>query len=146
MRDQLRGHLLRLELPPAAAGWLLDLWDAIQALDDLADGALVDPDRLRGMIYTVIAGLPGNPFFQANSTYLAPVLAQAVLKWKASDDAERAGAADARSYMWRASYYDVVLSVVMLCHGAEAAMRAARHVLEMYGETYDEYQKEFSHA
>ena len=91
-------------------------------------------------------GLPSNPFYQANHAALSSALATALLKWKASDEAERAGRADARSFVWRAGYYDVVLLVYALCHGQDKAMRDAETILGLYGETYAEYRKEFNHA
>ena len=71
-------------------------------------------------------------------------LALLVLKWKASDDAERAGQADARSFVWRAAYYDLVLLVVLLTKGHATAMKDAVKVMHLYGETLHEYLKEFS--
>jgi hypothetical protein len=87
-----------------------------------------------------------NTFWQANSHTLAPVVASMILKWQASDQAERAGKADARSFVWRAGYYDVVLMVVAVCHGTQHATQAAQQVMELYGETLEDYMKEFSHA
>jgi hypothetical protein len=69
-----------------------------------------------------------------------------ILKWQASDQAERAGKADAKSFVWRAGYYDVVLMTVALCHGTQRATEAASQVMELYGETLEDYIKEFSHA
>jgi hypothetical protein len=71
-------------------------------------------------------------------------LALLVMKWKASDDAERAGQADARSFIWRAGYYDLVLLVVLLTKGHATAMKDAVKVMHLYGEQLDVYLKEFS--
>lgn len=135
-----------LELPPAAAAWLLDLWHVIQVLDDVADGDAVDRSALDAAIYASLVGLPANPFYLAHASQLSPLVAAAVLKWKASDTAERAGAADEKSFVWRAAYYDIILMVVMLCHGPKAAMHVADKVMALYGESFDEYRKEFSNA
>lgn len=135
-----------LELPPAAAAWLLDLWHVTQVFDDLADGDAVDRDTLDGAIYASLVDLPANPFYVAHAGQLSPLVASAVLKWKASDTAERNGAADERSFMWRAAYYDIILMVVKICHGPKLAMHVADKVMALYGESFDEYRKEFSNA
>ena len=87
--------------------------------------------------------MPGNAWFLAHAGALLPAVAQMVLKWQASDTVERAGNADARSFVWRAGYYDVVLMAVLLAHGPDAAQRAAHAVLSLYGERLEDYLAEF---
>lgn len=146
MAHTIRLHMQALGLPPDAVEWLVMLWDCIQVFDDVADGDPVKRGDLDTVIMNSLVLMPGNPFFRANSSHLTPVMMTAILKWKASDNAERDGKADARSFVWRASYYDVVLMVVALCHGSQAAMDAADSVMLLYGETFAEYLKEFEHA
>ena len=137
-------HFENLELPPEAAAWLMDIWRMIQLLDDVADGDAVTRADLDGAIWTSLVSMPANPFYLANYQALQAGLALLVLKWKASDDAERAGQADARSYVWRAGYYDLVLLVVLLTKGHATAMKDAVKVMHLYGEQLDDYLKEFS--
>ena len=145
MIDDLRHHFaVTLDLPPAAVEWLLDVWRLIQMLDDVADGDPVSRDDLNGAIWASLVTMPANPFFLANVAALQTGLAALVLKWQASDDAERAGTADARSFMWRAGYYDLVLLVVLLTKGHATAMSQAKTVMHLYGETLHEYLKEFA--
>jgi hypothetical protein len=134
------------ELPNAAVEWLLMLWDAIQVFDDVADGDEVKRNDLDVVIWNTLVGMSQNQFWQANANSLMPVVATMVLKWQASDEAERDGKADAKSYMWRAGYYDVVLMVVTLCHPAKRAKELSRYVMELYGEKFEDYMKEFDHA
>lgn len=136
-------HFQNLGLPPDAAGWLLDIWQLIQAWDDVADEDGIERDRLDRAIWASLVTMPANPFYLANAVTLQAGLALLVLKWQASDDAERAGKADARSYMWRAGYYDLVLLVVLLTKGHATAMKYAMTVMHLYGETLHEYLKEF---
>lgn len=136
-------HFANLQLPPDAARWLLDVWNAIQVLDDVADGDSVDRGALDRAIYDLLVGMPSNRFFAVHAGTLLPALGLMVLKWKASDTAERANRADARSFVWRAGYYDVVLAAVVAAHGPEVAMTVADKVMELYGETLHEYLKEF---
>lgn len=137
-------HFRNLALPFSAIDWLLGVWNAIQVLDDVADGDVVERPALDRAICDLLFALPSNPFFVAHAGQLLPALTLMVLKWKASDAAERAGRADARSFVWRAGYYDVVLAAVAAHHGPSIAMTVADKVLELYGETLHDYLKEFS--
>ena len=147
MTDWLRLNLQRvLALPAPAIDWLLMLFEAIQVFDDVADGDPVEREDLNAVIWNTLVGMNQNTFWIANSHSLAPVVATMILKWQASDQAERDGKADAKSFVWRAGYYDVVLMTVALCHGTQQATEKAQQVMELYGETFEEYMKEFDHA
>jgi hypothetical protein len=140
-------HIKRLELPAPAAHWLLDVWEAFQLLDDVVDqDKPIDRAQLDVGIYRLLVRLPANPFYLAHAEALSTMLSSAVLRWKASDAAERAGKADERSFVWRAGYYDLMLEVVRLCHGAETALLCARDVLSLYGENFADYRQEFPNA
>jgi len=144
MSDDLRHHFAEtFDLPSAAVEWLLDVWRMIQMLDDVADGDPVTRPDLDAVIWSSLISMPANPFYLANFQALQTGLALLVMKWKASDDAERAGQADARSFIWRAGYYDLVLLVVLLTKGHATAMKDAVKVMHLYGETLHEYLKEF---
>ena len=142
----LRQHFDTLMLPPAAVEWLLMLWQAIQTFDDYADGDLVERQALDATIWNTLVAMPQNPFFAQHAGALLPLLSMMVLKWQASDHVESGKQASAQSYMWRAGYYELVLMAVQLVHGPVAAQSVAHKVLGMYGETFDQYMKEFNHA
>jgi hypothetical protein len=145
--DSLIVHLSeQLELPTDAIVWLLDLWHMSQVFDDVADGDEVKRSDLDKAVWKGLVAMPSNPFYTAHMTALQPALATAILKWKASDDAERAGRADERSFMWRAAYYDIVLLVVLLVHGYDKAMEKASVVMALYGEDFAKYREEFPHG
>jgi hypothetical protein len=129
--DWLKENLQRVfALPAPAVEWLLMLWGAIQVFDDVADGDPVEREDLNAAIWNTLVGMNQNTFWQANSHTLAPIVASAILKW----------------FVWRAGYYDVVLMAVALCHGTQRATEAAKQVMELYGETLEDYMKEFSNA
>lgn len=130
-----------LELPEDAIEWLLDLWNVIQVLDDVADGDPVNRKDSDAATFAVLGGMQANTFYQRHQAWLIPATTQMTLKWMASDVAEREGSADERSYMWRAGYYDVVMLVASLVHGPSSEM--AYRALSMYGETAAEYLSEF---
>ena len=115
-------------------------------LDDVVDRDEMNPEHVQKAIWSMFVTFPGNPFYLAHATQLQVALATAVLKWEAANKAERLNAADERSYMWRAGYYDIVLLVILLCQGYDSAMAKAPAVMALYGEKYTEYRAEFPHA
>lgn len=146
MRDTLAGHLRSLSLPDDAVTYLIAVWDLFQGLDDWVDGDPVPREDQNRVIWLATLGL--GPFQAQHYAALQPVMANAVLKWQASDWIERNHEREQypKAYMWRASYYDLVLQVVLLVHGVEAATRLAPVVMSMYGETLDDYLKECDRA
>jgi hypothetical protein len=135
-----------LRLPFDAVRWLLDLYHAFQVFDDFADGDPVKRNDLNAVIWNTLVGMHQNSFYMQNSFRLLPVISVNILKWQASDTVERANNADAKSYVWRAGYYDIALAVVEICHGPVFATQNAHIVLGLYGEAYDDYVKEFENA
>jgi hypothetical protein len=124
----------------------MSLWNAIQVFDDMADGDFPDRENLFACIADTLCVMPANPFFRANQDTLTPLVAVALLKWRASDDAEHNGTPSETSFVWRAGFYDIVLAVVQIVHGLDVAKDAAQHVMRLYGESYAKYQEEFTHA
>lgn len=144
MTDWLRENLTTpLNLPPNAVNWLCDLFDAIQFFDDIYDGDPVSQKATEEAIFNVFVRMPLNPFFAANSSILAPAITTAIIKWQAANHCESNGNASAKSYMWRAGYYDIVLLVLHICHGHEVSGANGRLVMDLYDETLDDYLKEF---
>ena len=142
----LKSNLSTLGLSADAVDFLLGIWNLAQVFDDMADGdAIARPDLDRAIWFSAV-GMATNPFFASHSQSITPILAAMVLKWQASDAAERDGLADARSYAWRAGYYDLVLIVACLSHGPEAAQQMGPKIMQMYRETFTDYMEEFTHA
>ena len=143
MTEQL---LAPLNLPLAAQRWLIDFFWVIQGLDDWRDNDPVDPKHKEKVIYQVMVELPQNHFFQTNSHNLLPLVSILVLKWIGANKLEDNREQLHKAYMWRASYYDLILEVVRLVHGFDGAASAAEYVAKLYGETYEDYVKEFENA
>lgn len=144
-------HLIRLlqkelKLPDDAIAWLSSLWNTIHFFDDVADGDYCDRAQLDSAMWNALVAMPANAFFRKNMDGLLPVMANAMLKWQASDAMERAGNANERSFIYRASFYDVLLMVFQLVHGAELAIACADKILALYGESFEDYKKEFNNA
>ncbi|MES2781721.1 MAG: hypothetical protein V4657_02900 [Pseudomonadota bacterium] len=133
----LQSHFIALDLPPEAQEYLLDLWQVIQFLDDAQDGDAIAPARVNAAAWAIFARMPLNSFYRNCMTTLQPLLAMQLIKWEAANAAEALGKADARSYMWRAGYYEIVAMACHLCG------KDAREGLALYGETFAQYREEF---
>lgn len=144
METVIRQNLTSMEFPPDAVDWLCDLWRVIQAFDDLADRAAPPLADIYAAGYAALIKMPGNSFFMARAGQLLPVMALQFVKWQVADQAERNGLADERSFVWRAGFYDLVMMVAILCFGPDRA--AMMPILQMYGETFADYRKEFANA
>lgn len=141
-----KANLETLGLPPDAVEWLCGLWAVAQVFDDAADGDPVNRAQLDAALWFCLVGQPTNGFFQRNHAVLLGVVATAILEWQASDYAERAKQADARSFGWRAGFYRVVLAACQICHAGVMTGKEAALVLGMHGESFADYVKEFSNA
>lgn len=134
-KDELSTHFAALGLPDAAKAWLLDLWCVIQVLDDAADGDKSEDAGRAAM--AIFWDMPLNPFYQAHFAALQPALMLQVLKWRGANTLEAAGAADERTYVARAGYYDIVLLVGHLCGLKDFEAEC----LLLYGETFTDYME-----
>ena len=139
-------HFAPLNLPEPTVRWLLDFWDVIQGLDDWRDNDEISPQEKEAVIYKVMFLLPNNPFFQYHSKELLPIISNLVLRWIGANKLEDNREHLQKAYMWRAAYYDLILEVVRLVHGFEAAANASDFVAKLYGETFEDYVKEFQNA
>lgn len=146
MKDELSQHFTNLQLPAVAQSWLLNVWDAIQGLDDWYDNDQVSPEDKEKAIYTILVDLPNNPFYIEYRTWLTPLMSSLVLKWCGANKMENDKEPNAVSYVWRAAYYDLILMVVNIVHGFDVASKASAYVAKMYGEPLEDYLKEFNHA
>lgn len=135
-----------LNLPMSAVDWLMSIWDMIQLFDDVADCDPITREELDKVIWCSLVSNHRNEFLKANAADLLPLVESMIMKWQASDEAERAGEADARSFMWRAGYYDLVLMATRITHGSAIAQKAAKIVMNMYGEKIEDYLEEFKSA
>lgn len=130
-------------LPALAAKYLDDFYHVLQAWDDFVDGDAMPREEIDRAIYASLYDIPSNPFYMQHAHLLLPLQSNIVLKWKGADTAERDGQDLHKAYMWRAGYFDIVLQVLCIVHGSKAAMENAHRVMAAYGETYEEYAKEF---
>lgn len=116
------------------------VWDFIQLVDDCYDGDAPSIEGADRVAWAMLVGMPSNPFYRENMDSLTPILALQILKWRVSNFREANGMADAKTYMWRAGYYDLVLAVAQLC-GVGEKINA---VPDFYGENLADYLQEMT--
>lgn len=148
MTDWLRRNLVEsFQLPLSAVEWLCQLFDAIQVFDDLTDkDREVNQNEINALIWSTLVSLPQNPFYQAHSAVLGPLIATSIMKWHGANKVESENKPGPAAFAWRAGFYDIVLMVVALVHGHQMASANAHKVIALYGEDYADYLKEFEHA
>ena len=137
--DELRKALDMWGFPADATQWLCDMYCALQVFDDAADGDMVDRRELDRTIDWCLFGQMANPFFMNHATQLIPLIPIMIDKWQASDEAERNGLADERSYVWRAGFYDLILAANRLLGVQVPPIQ----IMTLYGETFAQYREEF---
>ena len=142
----LKSNLEQIGLTPDAVAFLLGVFGLIQVFDDVADQDPVLRPDLDKAVWFSFVGMAINPFYAANMQALTPVMATQILKWQSADAVERQGIADERSFIWRAGFYDLILTVACLCLGVGRATELGPQIMAMYGETFAEYMKEFPNA
>lgn len=147
MKPVLFKHFSTLGLSNDAIRWLLDLWDVLQGLDDWRDGDEMSARDIELTIHKCLFELWSNPFFARNGSFLLPLLSSLVLKWCGANAIESSHKEHLpKAYIWRSGYYDLVLQSVAIERGVDFARDAAASVASIYGETLDEYMKEFANA
>jgi hypothetical protein len=142
--EAIKNICVKLNLTPSASEFILMLWGVVQFFDDVLDNdKQIEREDTEKVLVNVLIRLPLNQFYVENGPTLIPVLANALITWKASDTMERKGEANERSFVYRSSFYSVLLSVYTLSFGLDAAMADADKILNLYGETYSDYKTEF---
>ena len=140
--------LAPLNLHPEAVKWLSTMWEVFQGLDDWRDNDPLPKQEIEQVIYQVLVECPQNQFFQANANRLLPILSTAVLKWIGANvvEDEKVEEALSKAFVWRAGFYDLVVETTNICNGFEFAQKASPYIMCMYGETFENYVKEFNNA
>lgn len=133
-----------LGLPDNAITWLLEIYHAIQILDDIQDKEFskIESTGLDRMIWFLCIGIHTDSFFVKNKEALIPVMATSLIKWQAANLAEENKLANEKSFVWRSSYFDLVIVVAIIIFGYEKAKMLSPMIMNMYGENYSDYIKE----
>lgn len=139
--NDIHKHIKAFNFTPAAGGFLATLWELIQYFDDVYDDDIfINPSATYDAVYKALVTFPSNTFYAANFATLAPAICLAIDKWKLANEMEKDKQGDARSFMWRAAYYDI-LALVCIIEGKDTET-----ALQLYGETYEDYLQEVNNA
>jgi len=137
--DGIRKLLEDNDITGSACDFLVLLWGMIQFFDDVFDGDPVkDFDRV---LYASLLSLPLNEFYSQYRAALAPAIHMAIEKWHMANSRESAATGDARTFMWRAAYWDVAGTVCSITNNPNM-----RTVIALYAESYEEYLLEVNNA
>ena len=130
-----------------AVAWALMLWDVIQLWDDLYDGDTVDKAHLNKVMLNTMTQMNTNMFFLRHVNKLSAQLESCILQWMTANKYEEVQDQSVggyeRAYILRASYYNMIHYIAFLVGGLEWADKHSTEIWSAYGETFDEYIKEF---
>lgn len=131
-----------------AVRFFLELWEACQAWDDFADGDNDGMALLNPLCDWLAFSKEYQPFFRQYSELLRPAFLQVYLTWDAATQMERHGnKADLeKTYMLRATLYQVIHLIAWICGGTAHAARVGPDIYRSYGETLADLEKEFGYA
>lgn len=128
-----------------AADFLVCLFRASHAIDDIADG---EGDMLALLIRLTndaMIGMPMNKFFQRHMAVLQPVMLCSLMNWYVSAKWEKKSLDHKRfAFVLRESLDQIIYLVAYLCGGVDHAMAIAENMMEFYhikhGEDFDAWR------
>lgn len=113
-----------------------------QFWDDLIDrDCPFDNARIHLCMETAVLDIPENPFFQAHALQLLPMMRNAVLCWKDSNDMERRDSEHARvlAFGLRSAYTELLNYVAYLVGGMDWAEKVGPALRLLNDETIQDY-------
>jgi hypothetical protein len=129
----------------SAVNFAFLLWEASQEWDDLHDEGEIDNPN--GLIAWFAFGKEYHPYFMQHGHILRPAMLGMYLSWTAANVLDRGDRRDVeKSYMLRASFYQVLHMIAWIEGGHDHAVAAGPEIFRTYGETVDEIEKEFANA
>lgn len=122
------------------------VWNATQEWDDIYDEKKVD--QTSTLLQFMAFGMDHQPFFRANRDTLRPALLMVYLNWRDANVLEATGAIEdlQKAYMLRASIYSFYVLMAWIVGGEDHSARVGPEIQRFYGETFEEYAKEFQNA
>ena len=113
-----------------------------QVWDDLIDRDIQPaPERVTGAFYSALIDVPSNPFFQAFSGHLLPVMQSVIFDWLSANQLEKTHTQVA--YTLRDSLAGFVVTCASLIGGKDWAIEVAPLIRSyVHDEDFQEYMKE----
>jgi hypothetical protein len=144
-RNFLRENLSNLLKNEEAVNFCCDVFDIAQGFDDIYDKD-ADKKGVYDLLWLTIFRLPHNQFFSTFRAQLDPLLMSLLLQWQSANVLEENKGDLNKAYMLRAFFYQLCHFCAALLHGFAYAQEQSVNFQSLYGESFAEYSKEFSHA
>jgi len=128
----------------AAVDLALMIFEVAQVWDDLIDRdhPISDESINRAFRY-LIYDIPMNPIM---SKELTVILLSCYNQWTAANSIEKCGEDLHKSYMLRASIYQIFQHIAAIVGGLDYGTKVSVDIFNLYGETFESYEEEFKHA
>lgn len=105
-----------------AARFLRQISSIARLADDIADGDSLNVSAdLSRLLFETLVSIPSNPFYQANYSALAPVIANVALTWDATEDWKYADLEKTRmfAFVLRECSEQIAVTVAVITGGFE---------------------------
>lgn len=113
-----------------------DMLEIAHTWDDLVDGDDVPADKADAIFRKLMLEIPVNDFYRTNFGFLHPVLILVWAQWDAANKMEANPVKNdlAKTYMLRASLYQLFHACAVLCGGLDWAAEVGPEIYRLYGE------------
>lgn len=123
----------------SAGRFCADVLEVAHVWDDLVDRDVpeVSTAVIDHAFRKLMLEIPANEFYRANFGFLHPVMILIWAQWDASNQMEEKPSGDdlAKTYMLRASLYQLFHACAVLCGGLDWASQIGPEIYRLYGET-----------
>lgn len=121
------------------------LFTIAQGFDDIKDNETEKVD-VYGLMWCVLFKFGENPFYLKHKAFLQPLMASMLLQWQSANVIEQTLGDLHKSYMLRAFFYQICHFCALLLHGSKYAQEQSLNFQMLYGESFENYRKEFTDA
>lgn len=114
-----------------------DMVEVAHVWDDLVDRDKMVPAKVADATFRkLMLEMPANGFYRENFTFLHPVMVLIWAQWDAANQMEAAPIKNdlAKTYMLRASLYQLFHACAVLCGGLDWASEVGPEIYRLYGE------------
>jgi hypothetical protein len=113
-----------------------DVLEIAHLWDDLVDQDVVEPVDVDKTFRKMLLELPANEFYRANFAFLHPVMVMVWAQWDAANRMEAKPQTNdlPKTYMLRASLYQLFHACAVLCGGLDWAAECGPDIYRLYGE------------
>lgn len=122
------------------------LFKISQLFDDIYDEGKLEKSEALELMYMVMVDLPQNRFYSTFQGKLQPLIESFILQWMSANNLEDKKEQLEKSYMLRAFLFQIFHFSAMVLKGKDFAIENSDIFQKMYGETFNEYVKEFSNV